>query len=128
MMLVPNVREPSPEIQERLRKAFDLMRGRNCQPLLKELDQAARIELDDATFELLGIANGVERAEFKNDLYDQMTSMYQEIREVELKKQVERRTTVRRDNASPHSVAEEIWEEFDKSAIRVFPAEFLTDR
>ncbi|HUZ47386.1 MAG TPA: N-6 DNA methylase [Terriglobia bacterium] len=127
MMLVPDVRQPSSEIQKRLDKAFDLMRKRDCQPLLKELDQAERIELDDATLELLGVFNGVERAEIRNELYGQMTSLYQEIREVELKKQVERRTTARRDNASPRTIAEEIWEEFDKAGIRVFPDDFITD-
>jgi methylase of polypeptide subunit release factors len=125
MMLVPDVRRSSSAIQERLHKAFDLMRGRDCQPLLKELDQAERIELDDATLELLGLRESAEQAEIRNELYSQISSLYREIREVELKKQVERRITARRERASPHTIAEEIWEEFDKAQLRVYPADFI---
>lgn len=36
-----------------------------------------------------------------------------------------RRITARRDRASPRTIAEEIWEEFDKSSIRPFPQAFI---
>lgn len=127
MMLVPDVRRSSSAVQERLDKAFDLMRGRDCQPLLKELDQAERITLDDATLGLLGVNESAKQAEIRDELYGQMSSLYREIREVELKKQVERRITARRDRASPHTIAEEIWEEFDKAQIRAFPDDFISD-
>jgi len=73
------------------------MRKRPSRPLLEELDQAERIELDDATLELLGVADSEKRGELRNELYSQMSSLYGEIREVERKKQVERRMTARRD-------------------------------
>jgi hypothetical protein len=125
MMLVPDVRTVNLSIQERLEQAFDLMRKRPSQPLLQELDQPERIHLDDAVLESLGIPVSDNREEIRNELYRQMTSLYQEIREVELKKQVERRTTARRDRASPRTIAEEVWEEFDKSALRAFPLAFM---
>jgi hypothetical protein len=125
MMLVPDVRTVSHSIMERLEHAFDSMRKRPSRPLLEELDQTERIHVDDAVLELLGIAESDNREEIRNRLYREMTSLYQEIRQVELKKQVERRTTARRDRASPHTIAEEIWEELDKSALRTFPLAFI---
>jgi len=127
LMLVPNVRQISSSIRQRLEGAFDLMRKRPSRPLLEELEQRERVELDDATLELLQIANSGERAEIRAQLYSQMTSLYQEIREVELKKQGERRVTARRERASPHTIAEEIWKEFDKAHLRAFPADFISD-
>jgi hypothetical protein len=82
---------------------------------------ADRQSLDEATLALLGIADASERELLRLDLYSQVKILYQEIRQVELKKQVERRITARRDRASPHTIAEEIWEEFDKSGLRTFP-------
>jgi len=127
LMLIPDVRNIPPNIQQRLASAFDSMRQRPSQPLLVELGQPARIGLDEATLELLGLLDSAERAEIGDELYVQMTTLYREIKEVELKKQVERRITARRERASPRTIAEEIWEEFDKAQIRVFPTDFVSD-
>jgi methylase of polypeptide subunit release factors len=127
LMLVPDVRETPCTIQQRLESAFDMMRQRPCQPLLRELGQTERITLDDATLESLGLPDSEERTHIRDALYGQMTTLYKEIREVELKKQVERRITARRERASPRAIAEEVWEEFDKTGIRAFPADFTPD-
>ena len=127
LMLVPDVRETPSTIQRRLEGAFDVMRQRPCQPLLLELGQTERITLDDATLESLGLPDSAERTDIRDALYGQMTALYKEIREVELKKQAERRITARRERASPHTIAEEIWEEFDKAQLRTFPADFVSD-
>jgi hypothetical protein len=126
MMLVPNVRLSTPSHVGRLERSFDALKKRPSRPLLEELGDPARIEVDDATLALLGIEEGEEREKVRTQLYSDMTLLYGEIREVELKKQVERRVTARRDRASPQTIAEEIWEEFDKAQIRAFPADFIS--
>ncbi len=125
MMLVPDVRVSGPSDTERLERAFDALTKRSSRPLLEEFDDLARIEVDDSSLELLGIGQEGEREKIRSQLYDEMALLYREIREVELKKQAERRITARRDRASPRTIAEEIWEEFDKSQLRAFPADFI---
>jgi hypothetical protein len=127
MMLVPNPTGASAHMLERLELAFDGLRERASLPLLEEFKQSQRVGLDDTALELLGIEDASEREQFRCSLYDEMTRLYREIREVELKKQVERRITARRERASPHTIAEEIWEEFDKAQLRGFPADFVPD-
>lgn len=127
MMLVPSIEDVTPEIASKVKVSLGMIRKRPAKPLIEEFELDDRQKLDDATLELLGIADAEERGNLRQELYSQIETLYREIREVELKKQVERRETARRDNASPRTIAEEIWEEFDKSAIRVFPAEFLPD-
>jgi len=127
MMVAPDVRGVRPEVADKIKAALGEMRRRPAKPLLEEFGFKDRQCLDDATFELLGIAATEERGVLRDELYSQVQILYREIREVELKKQVERRITARRDKASPHTIAEEIWEEFDKAGIRVFPADFITD-
>ncbi len=124
MMLVPDVRGVRPEVAKRVKDALNEIRGRTAKPLLEEFGLADRQRLDDATLELLEIEEQ-GRKPMRRELYSQVEVLYQEIREVELKKQVERRITARRDRASPHTIAEEIWEEFDKSALRTFPLAFM---
>jgi len=122
---VADVRLASPATAARLEKAFDAMQARTSRPLLEEFEEAARPELDDATLELLGVSDASERAQIRADLYAEMTRLYREIRAAEVEMQKFRRITARRDKASPRTIAEEIWEEFDKSQIRVFPLAFL---
>jgi methylase of polypeptide subunit release factors len=125
MMLVPDVRGIRPEVSQRVKGALGDMRGRDSKTLLEEFGFAHRQRLDDATLELLGVSGVDERKELRRELYSQIDILYKEIREVELKKQVERRETARRDRASPHTIAEEIWQEFDKSTLRPFPLAFI---
>jgi hypothetical protein len=127
LMLVPDIRQAPPSLVERLEKSFDTLRGRPSLPLIEELEQAERIGLDDLTLDVLGVSESEERQRLRNELYGEMKRLYREIREVELKKQVERRITARQGRASPRTVAEEIWAEFDKSQLRAFPADFLHD-
>ncbi len=125
MMLIPNARLSTDTMSNRLEKAFDALVKRPSRRLLEEFDDPARTEVDDTTLELLGIDTGEERLQVRNQLYAEMRRLYREIREVELKKQVERRITARRDRASPRTIAEEIWEECDKTQIRAFPVDFI---
>jgi methylase of polypeptide subunit release factors len=127
MMLAPDVRGVRPEVSQRVIDAFRDIRQRNSKPLLDEFAFADRQSLDDATLELLGIDAAESRENLRGDLYSQVDVLYKEIREVELKKQVERRETARRDRASPHTIAEEVWEEFDKTQLRNFPGNFIPD-
>ncbi len=125
MMLVPDVRRVRREVERKLNSALTDMRKRSAKPLLEEFPLADRQQLDDATLELLGIAEVEKREALRSELYSQVEVLYREIREVELKKQVERRVTARRERASPHTIAEEIWEEFDKAQVRTFPSDFV---
>jgi hypothetical protein len=127
MMLVPDVRKISGGIAAKVKTALAQIRKRPSKPLREEFELADRQALDEATLELLGIESARERNELRSELYLQLEVLYQEIREVELKKQEERRITARRDHASPHTIAEEIWEEFDKTQMRAFPTDFVPD-
>ncbi|HEV2234784.1 MAG TPA: N-6 DNA methylase [Terriglobia bacterium] len=127
MMLVPDVRGIAPDVAANVRAALDAMRKRLAKPLLEEFELADRQRLDDATLELLGITDPETREALRRELYSQVDVLYKEIRGVELIKQKERRETARRDHASPRTIAEEIWEEFDRAQIRVFPADFVPD-
>jgi hypothetical protein len=51
--------------------------------------------------------------------------MYREMRDVDKEMQGFRRATARRDKASPRTIAEEIWEEFDTSELRTSPLAFI---
>jgi methylase of polypeptide subunit release factors len=125
LMLVPDVRQASPDIARKLVQAFTDMRKRNSRPLLEEFGETERPQLDEATLQLLGIAGAEEREHIRTELYADLARLYGEVREVELKKQVERRQTARRERASPRTIAEEIWEDLDKSLIRPFPLGFI---
>ncbi|MBZ5536871.1 MAG: N-6 DNA methylase [Acidobacteriia bacterium] len=125
MMLVPDVRAIHPQASEKTKHAIGKMRERSALPLIEEFELADRQSLDDATLELLGIADAEERESLRILLYSQVQTLYKEIRDVELKKQVERRITSRRDRASPRTIAGEIWEELDKTQLRIFPEEFI---
>jgi methylase of polypeptide subunit release factors len=127
MMLVPDIREVSQRVSEKIRAAFQEMRVRPARPLLEELSFSDRQALDDATLELLGLNDPTERRELRDSLYSQIDALYKEIREVELIKQGERRATSHRDRASPRIIAQEIWKEMDASDLPTSPIEFLTN-
>jgi len=125
MMLVPDVRDVASVAARKLREPFQMMRRRPVRPLLEDIEMADRRSLDEATLEVLGLCDDEERRELVSSLYSEVGLLYREIRDVELKKQAERRITARRDRASPRTIAEEIWEEFDKGTVRPFPTAFI---
>jgi type I restriction-modification system DNA methylase subunit len=120
MMLVPDPRCASPRVRRRLESAFDSMRRRKTLPMVDvdskevkwtgELSLSDRQQLDDAVLELLGISNAKERTRLRNELYEEITQLYRQIRVAERKMQRYRSETARGGQASPHSIAEEIWE------------------
>ena len=126
LMLIPDVRAITPTDSEALQGVFESMRSSTSLPLVEEFEREDRRVLDDVVLKLIGIGDHSEREKLRSALYSQITALYREIREVELKKQAERRITARRDRASPRTIAEEIWEEFDKTQIRAFPTDFVT--
>jgi methylase of polypeptide subunit release factors len=126
-MIVPDVRQGTNEMRERIASALDAFKKRLSMHLIEELPLPDRKELDEAVFELLGIADKSERQTLMSEMYTELTRFYREGRELDVRAQANRRTTARRDKASPHTIAEEIWEEFDKAGIRVFPADFIPD-
>jgi hypothetical protein len=125
MMLVPHPRFCGQENIVQIKGAIAAMRKRLTLPLIEEFALEDRPGLDDAVLKVLGYKDNSEREAMQQDLYQGMTRIYKEIREVELEMQVFRRMAARRERASPHTIAEEIWEESDKSALRAFPQAFM---
>lgn len=121
MMLVPNPRDANSETETEIIRAFTEMKTRSTLALSEEFGLADRKALDDAILKLLNYSDPSERGAIRSELYSEMTRIHQEIRGAEIEMQKFRRATARRDHASPHTIAEEIWEEFDKAAIRSFP-------
>jgi methylase of polypeptide subunit release factors len=127
LMLVPDVRCIAVASSESLQRAFDNMCQRASLPLVQEFEGAERTNLDDATLEVLGISQRAERDQWRCGLYAEITRLYREIRGAEIEMQKFRRLSARRDRASPRTIAEEIWEEFDKTQVRAFPGNFIPD-
>jgi len=74
---------------------------------------------------MIGVKTKQERQELRDRLYDAMTTLYREIREVELQVQKNRLAQARRGRTTPRSLAEEIWAGYDKSKIMIFPEDFI---
>jgi hypothetical protein len=126
-MLVPDPRDCEPNLRSEIRRVMGDMRKRTTLPLSEELELPDRNALDDAVLNLLGFSESAERQQIKGELYSEMRRIHHEIRQAELVMQRFRRETARQDRASPRTVAEEIWAEFDKSQLHAFPADFLQD-
>jgi len=126
MMLVPHPRFCDEASALQICQGLASMRERAALPLVEEFDLSDRQLLDDAVLKLLGLQNEAERKALREEMYREITCVFKEIREVELEMQEFRRITARRDRASPRTIAEEIWEEFDKSGIRPFPQAFIS--
>ena len=76
MMLVPDIRKASPEAADRAVAACESMARRNARRYLyEEFTLDDRRELDDATLEILGIADAEERAALMDRLYRDVTDM-----------------------------------------------------
>lgn len=125
MMLVPDPRGASSETKQKFLNAFSLMQKRKSQPLVEEFELQDRQELDDAVLEMIGVKKKQERRELRARLYEAMTALYREIREVELQVQKNRLAQARRGRTTPRSLAEEIWAGYDKSKIMIFPEDFI---
>ena len=124
-LIVPDAREGTKETLSRIVSALEDFKKRSSLHLIEELSLPDRVELDDAVFHLLGVTESREREILISEMYAELTRFYREGRELDLRAQANRSTTARRDRASPHTIAEEIWQGFDKSALRAFPFAFM---
>jgi hypothetical protein len=125
MMLVPHPHFSTPNVEAQIKEGLERMRLRTAHPLVEEFALADRQTLDDAVLKLVGYVAEAERTGIREELYGEMSRIYREIRGAEVEMQKFRRITARRDRASPHTIGEEIWEEFDKAQLRFFPADFI---
>lgn len=92
---------------EEVREAAKLPLG-----LPRELQQADRRALDDAIFELLGVADARERAALIDRLYREVALHFRAIRIVEVQKMEQRRQSVR-TAISANQLAQDAWEELE---------------
>ncbi|BCM89490.1 modification methylase PaeR7I [Abditibacteriota bacterium] len=119
MMLVPNPHGISKKLERKILKAFEALSNRKIGPLVEvdgsgdatsgELAKSDRQELDDATLELLGIADADERKQLRTALYREMTHLMRDIRRAERDMQKKRGETARHGVPTAHSLAAEIW-------------------
>jgi len=126
MMLVPDPRLPDSETMAKIEAALRQMSKRQVLPLVQEFALQDRNALDDAVLQLMGYKDAAERNAMLAELYSEVSRIHQDIRSAEVVMQKFRRETARRDSASPRTVAEEIWEEFDKSQLKNFPVDFIS--
>lgn len=77
--------------------------------LPKELNQADRRALDDAVFELLGVADAGKRAYLIDRLYKETASHFRSIRIVEVQKMEQRRHGGSKDEVSQIELASDAW-------------------
>jgi hypothetical protein len=75
--------------------------------------------------ELLGVSDPRERAGLRNELYGEITKLYRQIRVAERKMQRHRSATARGGRATPHSIAEEIWENLETPFEYRTPLDFI---
>ncbi len=124
-MMVPDAREASEETAAKILGAVGKLKKRASLHLIEELKLEDRRWLDDSVLELLGTTTSNEREALLSELYSELTGFYRQARELDLKAQADRRTTARRGRASPHTIAEEIWGEFDTANLRGSPVAFI---
>lgn len=124
IMPVPDIRRATRGVAKKIRAALDAMTKRRTRNLTDEFTDPARLALDDAVLELLGIADADERHSVRDRLYAEMTSMHRAIRDKELRAIENKKRTMRGGSPSPESMASEIWEVLDPSLIRRFPEDF----
>jgi hypothetical protein len=85
--------------------------------LPEELCQPDRRELDDAVFELLGVANPTRRQSLIDRLYNETALHFRHIRVVEIQK-MEQRSSSRPRRISASELAGEAWEAFEQESHR----------
>ena len=128
MMLVPDVRNASPEAAARAVAACQRMSRRDARRYLyEEFTLDDRRDLDDATLEMLGVEDPDERAQLRDRLYRDVTDLQQAIREREIIAQRDRRRSSQRAASRPQDVADELWAEHESALdLLQFPEEFVT--
>ena len=128
MMLVPDIRRASSEAADRAVAACDRMCRRSPRRYLyEEFTLQDRRDLDDATFEILGIENPDERMALRDRLYRDVTDLQQAIRDREIIAQRDRRRPSQRATSSPQTIAEDLWLEHESSLnLLQFPEDFVT--
>ena len=125
MMLIPDPQLCDSETTSEIGGTVEQMRRRETLPLVQEFALQDRNALDNAVLELMGYKDAAERNALLAELYSEVTRIHRDIRSAEVVMQKFRRETARRDSASPRTIADEIWEEFDKSQLRAFPENFI---
>ena len=128
MMLVPDIRRASPEAAARASAACERMTGRDARRhLYEEFTLDDRRELDDATFEILGIEDSGERAALRDRLYRDVTDLQRAVKEREVIAQRDRRNANRRGALTPQDIADDLWSEHESSLnLLQFPEDFVT--
>lgn len=124
MMPVPDVRQATRPVAKRISTALDAMTKRKTRNLTDEFSDPARLALDDAVLELLGLTDAAERKAIRDRLYAEMTTMHRAIRDKELRANENKKRTKRGGSPSPEAMAAEIWDALDTSLIRRFPEDF----
>lgn len=135
MMLVPDPRGASDAVKERLIAAFEDMKTRTISALVNvdghglepsgELAHGDRQELDDATLELLGVEDRAIRLALRTALYEEITTLYREIRRAEVSMQGHRNKANRRGAPTALTLAGEIWDSLEPKPTWKTPATFL---
>jgi type I restriction-modification system DNA methylase subunit len=125
MMLVPDPRRATPEITERLVSAAEAIASRlSSRYLYEEFSMDDRRELDDATLELLGIGDPLERVKLRNQIYDAIRTYQHATREREIIAQRHRARAQRR-GLSTSEIAQEMWDELrPRLNLLEFPSDF----
>ena len=128
MMLVPDFTQASIEAKTRAIKACEKIAERDSLRFLyEEFELEDRQELDDAIFEVLGIADVHDRLRLRKKLYGDVTDLQKSIREREVIAQGDRRRTTRRTVSTPQDVADELWSEHHLTLnLLQFPEDFVT--
>jgi type I restriction-modification system DNA methylase subunit len=135
MMLVADPRGATESAKARVLAAFETMKTREIGALVDvdgsgpeysgELAHADRQELDDATLELLGVQSAKERTRLRDALYQEITTLYREIRLGEREMQGHRSKNNRRAAPTAQTLAKEIWDSLAAPPTWKLPADFL---
>ena len=130
MMLVPDPRNADPSVAKRVVAAATRLSRRLLRRMLpEEFELADRRELDDAVLELLGIANGEERATLRARIYAALEEQYAATRARELVAQKDRLRSKRKGVVTPADMADEIWQSEESTLnLMEFPSDFLRRR
>ena len=128
MMLVPDVRYAPKEAAARAIAACKHMSRRNAQRYLyEEFELEDRRELDDATFQILGVEDAEVRTALRDMLYRDVMALQKSTRELEIKAQQDKRRSARRGTVTPQDIAEELWSEHESDlGLLEFPDDFVT--
>ena len=90
-----------------------------------ELHQPDRQELDDAVFELIGVADPDERRHLRERLYDEVARFYRQVRLLELQAIENKMRAKRKVGVTSKDISEDIWADLEPDYKRRFPEDFL---